>query len=414
MRLLLIVVGFLFCVSIYSKEYVITEYGVKADSTILNTKIIQSVIDKAAEEGGGTIIIPKGVFYSGALFFRQNTSLRIEEGGVLKGSDNIENYPLIPSRMEGKSLYYYAALVNAYNVDGFSITGKGKIDGNGLKYWKQFWAYRDSMKVLKQTATNLDVHRPRLVFIWGCDNVTIKGVKLHNAGFWTTHLYQCNNVLIEDCDIRTPYEPVPAPSTDGVDIDMCRDVIVRGCYISVNDDGIAIKGGKGPTAHKLYENGIVENVLIEDCTFGFVHATLTMGSECIHAKNIVLRNCKIDHDRTLLNLKMRPDTYQTYEDITIENITGKCRYLVTLRPWKQFFNMEGTEELPYAVVKNVTIKNSQLECASLGIIRGNANDTIRNIILDNLIIQAKESKLDTDYKEVKLNNVKVNGKPFEK
>ncbi len=412
MKNVLTVLVCLICYSAYSKDYIITDYGVKVDSTILCTNAIQKVINKAAEEGGGTIVIPKGVFHSGALFFKPNTKLKLEKGGVIKGSDEIKNYPLIPSRMEGKSIYYYAALINAYNVDGFSITGTGKIDGNGLEYWKEFWAYRDSMKTLKLTATNLDVHRPRLVFIWGCDNVIIKDVKLHNAGFWTTHLYQCNDVLIEGCDIRSPHNPVPAPSTDGVDIDMCKNVVVRSCYISVNDDGIAIKGGKGPIAHKLYENGIVENVLIEDCTFGFVHATLTMGSECIHAKNITIRNCKIDHDRTLLNLKMRPDTYQVYENINVENITGRCRYLVTLRPWKQFFNLEGTEEQPYAVVRNITIKDSDLECSNLGIIRGNSNDSISNINLINLNIKAKESKIDTDYSEVKFQSVKVNGKRF--
>ena len=408
MAVLLISITF----TLYAKDYVITEFGVNADSTIINTQKIQSVIDMASQKGGGVIVIPKGVFLSGALFFKPNTTLKLMEGAVLKGSNIIDNYPLIPSRMEGKSIYYYAALINAYNVNNFSITGPGKIDGNGLEYWKEFWAYRKLRKEQNLPATNLDVHRPRLIFIWGCDNVLIKNVKLHNAGFWTTHLYQCTNVLIEGCDIRSPYQPVPAPSTDGVDIDVCKDVVIRNCYISVNDDGIAIKGGKGPTAHRLYENGIVENVLIEDCTFGFVHATLTMGSECLHAKNITIRNCKIDHDRTLLNMKMRPDTYQIYENIRVENITGKCRYLITMSPWKQFFNLEGTTEKPFGIVQNITIENSQLQCESIGIIRGNANDSIHNFILKNLDIKAKSEVLDTDYSEVVLENVKVNGANF--
>ncbi|MCW3787567.1 glycoside hydrolase family 28 protein [Plebeiibacterium sediminum] len=411
---LMTVVWIFVCFSIYAKNYVITDFGVVADSTILNTLKIQSVIDQASANGGGVIVIPKGVFYSGALFFKPNTTLKLEEGAVLKGSDHIDDYPLIPSRMEGKSIYYYAALINAYHIDDFSITGPGKIDGNGLEYWKAFWAYRKLRKEQDLPATNLDVHRPRLVFIWGCDHVLIKNVKLHNAGFWTTHLYQCTNVLIEGCDIRSPYQPVAAPSTDGVDIDVCKDVVVRNCYISVNDDGIAIKGGKGPTAHKLYENGIVENVLIEDCTFGFVHATLTMGSECLHAKNITIRNCKIDHDRTLLNMKMRPDTYQIYENIRVENITGRCRYLVTMRPWKQFFNMEGTSEKPFGMVQNIVIENCKLQCEHVGIIRGNANDSIHSFVLKDLDIQAKNEVLDTDYSEVQLENVKVNGVLFSK
>lgn len=51
-----------------SQDYVITKLGVGADSTKLNTTVIQSVIDKANASGGGTIVIPKGVYLTGALF----------------------------------------------------------------------------------------------------------------------------------------------------------------------------------------------------------------------------------------------------------------------------------------------------------------------------------------------------------
>lgn len=107
-------------------------------------------------------------------------------------------------------------------------------------------------------------------------------IKLYNAGYWTTHLYQCNDVLIENCDIYAPQKPVKAPSSDAIDLDVCKRVVIRGCSIAVEDDAVCIKGGKGPTAHKSPENGIVEDILIENCTFGHAHGTLTMGSEAIH------------------------------------------------------------------------------------------------------------------------------------
>ena len=239
--------------------------------------------------------------------------------------------------MEGQNLLYYAALVNAYYVDSFSIKGPGAIDGNGLAFWKEFWSHRDSMRKVGKSSTNLEVYRPRLIFIWGCNNVTIQNAKLRNAGFWTTHLYQYNDVLIEGCDIRSPYKPVAAPSTDGVDIDACKRVTVRNCYISVNDDAVCIKGGKGPNAHKQSQNGIVEDILVENCSFGDSHGSLTLGSESIHARNIVMRNCKIDSRTSVLRLKMRPDTYQVYENITIDGITGSCGQLIALAPWTQFF-----------------------------------------------------------------------------
>lgn len=407
----------LFCVlsvfiSAQSADYVITNLGAASDSTKLNTVTIQAAIDKASNEGGGTIVIPKGVYLSGALFFKPKTKLRLEDGAVLKGSDNITDYPLIPSRMEGKSIYYYAALVNAYHVDSFAISGPGSINGNGLKYWKYFWAYRDSMKLIGKSATNLEVHRPRLLFIWGCNNVNISNVKLCNSGFWTTHLYQCNDVLIEGCDIRSPFKPVKAPSTDGIDIDVCKRVTVRKCSISVNDDAVCIKGGKGPTAHNAAENGIVEDILVEDCNFGDSHGVLTIGSESILARNILLRNCTVNSNTPLLRIKMRPDTYQVFENVRVENVTGSCGTLVELKPWKQFFTMEGTKEKPFGIVRNITLSNINVSCDVFAEIKGNPTDQISNILFENVTATAKDPTLKSSYKGVKLKNVVVNGVPL--
>ncbi len=151
------------------KSYNIVEFGAVNDSTVLQTAVIQKTIDAASSQGGGVLVIPKGVFLSGALFFKPKTHLYITEGAVLKGSDNIADYPNIPSRIEGKSIDYFSALVNAYGVDGFTISGKGTIDGNGLKYWEAFWQRRKE----NPQCTNLEVSRPRLVFIWKCNNVQV-------------------------------------------------------------------------------------------------------------------------------------------------------------------------------------------------------------------------------------------------
>lgn len=286
------------------KFYSISDYGAINDSTIVQTAAIQKTIDEAYRNGGGVIVIPKGTFMSGALFFRPNTHLHLSENAVLKGSNTINDYPYLPSRIEGQSIEYFSALINAFGVNGFTITGNGIIDGNGLKYWEAFWQRRKE----NPQCTNLEVSRPRLVFIWKCDNVPVQDVKLRNSGFWTSHYYQCNNVKILDLRITSPHEPVKAPSTDAIDIDVCTNMLIKGCYMAVNDDAIALKGGKGPWADKNASNGKNENIIIENCDFGFCHGALTAGSEAIHNKNIIVRNCTVNNAVRLLWLKMRPDT----------------------------------------------------------------------------------------------------------
>ena len=393
-----------------AQDYDIARYGVKTDSTIVQTKAIQKVIDKAFAKGGGVIVIPKGTYLTGALFFKQKTSLVLQEGAVLKGSDEIKNYPFIPSRMEGQSLDYYAALINAYGVDGFSIKGPGTINGNGLKFWKTFWAHREEMKKLGKASTNLEVSRPRLIFIWKSDHVKIQQVQLRNSGFWTTHFYQCNDILVEDTNIQSPFKPVPAPSSDGIDLDVCKGVTIRNCYISVNDDAIVIKGGKGPTAHQLPQNGIVEDVLIENCTFGPSHATLTMGSECIHAKNITMRNCVVENDCPILKFKMRGDTFQLFENITVDNISGNCGAVIDLNPWSQFFDLGGSEAKPFGVIKNIKLSNIKVKSTKFGEMQGNPLDQVSDFSFKNVEVTTPNPILKNKYEGVKFENVVVNGK----
>ncbi|WP_435139353.1 rhamnogalacturonidase [Formosa sp. A9] len=388
-------------------QYDITKHGVKNDSTVLQTEAIQKVIDLASDNGGGVIVIPEGIFLSGALFFKPNTHLHLTDKGVLKGSDDIKNYPKIPSRMEGQSIYYFAALVNAYNVDGFSISGTGTINGNGLKFWKAFWQRREE----NPKCTNLEVSRPRLVFIWQCNNVQLQDVKLINAGFWSSHYYQCNNIKILDLHIFSPHQPVKAPSTDAIDLDICSNVLIKGCYMAVNDDAIALKGGKGPWADTQTNNGENTNIIIEDCTFGFCHSALTCGSESIHNKNIVMRNCEVNEAKRLLWLKMRPDTPQHYEYITVENIKGQANSMIYIKPWTQFFDLKGRPDVPLSYSDHITMKNITLDCNVFFDMKITEYDKLSKFTFENLNITAKNAEYNTSIIDgVTFKNVVVNGK----
>ena len=389
------------------KQFVITDHGAKMDSTVVQTAVIQNIIDQASQQGGGVIVIPKGIFLSGALFFKPKTHLYIAEGAALKGSDKIADYPIMPSRMEGQSLDYFPALVNAYGVNGFTISGKGTIDGNGLNYWKAFWQRRKE----NPNCTNLEVSRPRLVFIWKSNDVQIQDVRLKNSGFWTSHYYQCNNIKILNVHITAPHEPIKAPSTDAIDLDVCNNVLIKGCYLAVNDDAIALKGGKGPYADKDPGNGSNTNIIIEDCDFGFCHAALTCGSEAIHNKNIVMRNCHITNAMRVLWLKMRPDTPQKYEFVSVENIDGYAYSLIYVKPWKQFFDLKGRKDVPLSFCDNISLKNINLKCEVFFDVSPGEYDKLSKFRFDNLNITAKNGSYDKKVvQDFSLTNVKVNGK----
>lgn len=361
-------------------KYVLTDYGVEADSTLLQTEAIQRVIDLAASRGGGVVVVPRGTFLSGSLFFRQGTHLHLQDGAVLKGIDAIKHYPLVKTRMEGQTLLYFAALVNADGLDGFTITGNGTINGNGLRFWEEFWIRRRFNK----DCTNLEALRPRLVYMSNCKNVQVQDVKLINSPFWTNHLYRCHHVKYIGCHIYAPTTGVKAPSSDAIDIDYCHDILVSGCYMNVNDDAVVLKGGKGTYADKDPDNGPNYNVVVQRCTFGTVHACLTLGSESLHDWNIVMRDCTFTNADRVLWLKMRPDTPQHYEYVTVENVNGKCGSFLVIRPWTQFYKMENRPDMPLSQCNNVTIRNVNVICKTFFDVGTSDKYRLKDFVFENL------------------------------
>ena len=355
-------------VSQLGKQYVLTDHGVVAGSPQVQTQQIQAVIDRCAQEGGGVVVVPTGTFMTGALFFKQGTHLHLCEGATLKGSDRIIDYPIKKTRIEGETCDYFCALINADGLDGFTISGTGTIDGNGLQYWQEFWIRRQ----WNRQCTNKDAQRPRLTYVSNSKNVTIQDVRLINSPFWTNHVYKSDHVRYLGCYIYAPtenvYAPDPkrgAPSSDAIDIDACTDVLVDGCFMHVNDDAVVLKGGKGTWADKDETNGDCERIIIQNCRYGKVHGCLTLGSESLHDRNIIIRNCQVDEANRVLWLKMRADTPQHYEYVLVENITGQCGSFLFIHPWTQFFKPEKRDDMPLSRCNNVTMRNNQVEAKKM-------------------------------------------------
>jgi polygalacturonase len=379
------------------KRYVVTDYGVRNYSEQVQTERLQAVIDRAASEGGGVVVIPRGFVVSGSLFFKPGTHLFIEENGELRGSDRIRDFRLVKTRMEGQTLDYFAALVNADGCDGFTITGPGTINGNGQAYWEEFWIRRKFNK----NCTNLEAMRPRNVYISNSKNVTVQDVRIINSPFWTNHLYKCENVRYLGCYIFAPTDNVTpvdpkrgAPSSDAIDLDVCRNVLVSGCYMSVCDDAVVLKGGKGTWADKDPDNGPCENIIVSDCVYGKVHGCMTLGSESLHDRNVILRRCKVHDANRVIWLKMRPDTPQHYEYVTVSDLTGDCASFLVVRPWTQFFKPEQRDDMPLSQCNNITLRNIRMDCKNFFDVGTSDKYRLTDFTFENIDITDQKKAFD--------------------
>lgn len=383
----------------------LTDAGAVGDGETINTQTIQSTIDKVSASGGGMVVVPAGVFKTGALYLKPGVELRLEKDAVLLGSTDIADYPTCETRIEGKVQSWRPALINVKGGSKVRITGEGTLDGNGEPFWKAFWKRRSE----NPKCTNLEVERPRLMYLEGCDDVIISGIHLKNSGFWNLHLYRCRNALIDRISITAPDGDPPkiigvqqpwdeisidrAPSSDGIDIDSCQNVTIRNTTISVGDDCIALKGTKGPTAMEDESSPPVENILIENCNLASGHGMVTCGSEATIIRNVSVRNCRVGPGVPIVRFKLRPDTPQLYENFAFDGIEAQdAQAIFDVKPWTQFFDLQGHEP-PQSVVRNVTVRNLKGSLRSLGELRGNPGDLLANILLENLQLTCERDQL---------------------
>src|ERR1044071_8529612 len=373
-----------------SKRVSVAGFGAVGDGKTLNTVSIQKAVDQLASKGGGTLVIPKGVFLSGAIFLKPGVNLHLDEGAVLKGSTDRKDYPKMRTRIEGHFEEWLPALGNADRAPHLRITGSGTLDGNGEPFWDDFWARRKQ----NPKTTNLDVERPRLAHISNSEDVRVSGVTFKDSGFWNLHLYRCRNVLVENVRFEIP-DGVRAPSTDGTDIDSCQNVTIRGCTYRVDDDCIALKGSKGPLALDDKDSPPVEHIRVTDCTFERGHGVVTLGSEATIVRDVLVEKSRVVGPNNLVRLKLRPDTPQRYEAIHYRDITldGDGGTIIAVLPWTQFFDLKG-QPPPKSFVRDVTLTNVRGTYGPFGTLQGNPGQTeIGDITLENIDVRLKDENL---------------------
>jgi alpha-L-rhamnosidase len=395
-----------------TRELLITSSGAVADNSTVNTKAIQAAIDQLAAKGGGTVVVPRGVFVSGALFFKPKVNLRVTEGAVLKCSTDLSNFPAQRTRIEGHFLPHFTpAFINASACNGFQLTGNGILDGDGMKVWEAFWAGRATDKNFANTA----LPRARLALIEGSKDVKIEGITFKDSQFWNCHLYNNDGVLVHNVHFQVPDDYKQAPSTDGIDIDSSRNVTVDGCVFSITDDCIACKGSKGPHAMEDNESPAVEHIRVRNCTFKRGGGVLTCGSEATIVRDVIAEDCRITGAVRIATLKLRPDTPQHYENITFRNITseGPSSGIINMSPWSQYFDLQGMEP-PKSIVKNLNFIGIKGTYTSFGTIKPNPGQTdISDVLLKDFDVTIKNEKLNTSgVTNLRLEDVVVNGKPY--
>jgi polygalacturonase len=390
----------------------IASAGAVGDGHTLNTKAIQSLIDKTASQGGGVLSVPAGVFVTGALFFKQGVDLSIEKGGVLKGSVNPADYPQIQTRWEGIEREWTSAFLNFTDMTNVDLSGEGTVDGSGNE-WSPGAGRGQPPPARDAAATPPQprVGRPRMICFTNCKRVRIANLKLRQQAVWCLHILYSEDVTVDGLNITADHN---IPSSDGIDIDSSRRVRVNNVDIDVNDDCISIKSGKD--ADGLRVNRPSEDIVIENSRFHYGHGGVAMGSETSGGiRNVEVRNCVSDADNWApIRFKTQPSRGGVVENITYRDIQLKD----TRQAFE--FNLEWRMVPPIAppakvlpVVRNVTIRNVTGTVKSVGMMHGLVDSPIENVKFENCKITAQRGFVMENARKVDLSGLTIEVKEGE-
>ncbi|KAG6721552.1 hypothetical protein I3843_03G115900 [Carya illinoinensis] len=215
----------------------IADFGGVGDGRTSNTESFRRAVrymQGFGEKGGSQLNVPKGRWLTGSFNLTSNFTLFLEEGAVILGSQDPEEWPIIaplPSYGRGRERLggRHVSLVHGDGLTNVVITGaNGTIDGQGKMWWDLWWN-----KTLEHT-------RGHLIELLNSNNVLISNLTFLNSPFWTIHPVYCSNVVIKGMTILAPLN---APNTDGIDPDSSNNVCIEDCYIESGDDLVAVKSG---------------------------------------------------------------------------------------------------------------------------------------------------------------------------
>jgi polygalacturonase len=216
----------------------------KSDTSKVISKQIQDAIDKCAKSGGGIVSFNPGTYVTGAIYLKTNVHLRIDKTVILLGSQNFSDYPEINTRIAGIEMKWPSALINIIDAKNAAVTGDGIVNARGKFCWDKYWAMRKEYdKKGLRWIVDYDAKRIRTMLVQNSSDITLKGITLKNAGFWTVQILYSNHVTVDGLVIRNN-EDGHGPSTDGVDIDSSTWVLVENSDIDCNDDNICLKAGR--------------------------------------------------------------------------------------------------------------------------------------------------------------------------
>ena len=317
------------------RNFDIRDYGAKEGGTIKNTEAIRKAIQAAASTGGGRVIIPVGVWLTGAIDLENNVDLYLANGAELLFSQDYHDYlPAVFSRHEDTECYKFSSFVYANGKRNIAITGEGVLNGQGQAWWDWKRTKRSSDERLIEMVnanvpvdqrvfdgTNDNFLRPAFFQPMNCTNVLVEGVTFKYGAFWTITPTYCDSVIVRRVKIITEGPEGHAPNGDGVDPSSSKNILIEYCEFRTGDDCVAIKSGRDKDGLRVDKP--TENVVVRHCTGFQGHGGIVIGSETSGGvRNVYASDCTFDGTDRIVRVKTARGRGGVIENMWFEHLSA--------------------------------------------------------------------------------------------
>ncbi len=443
-----------------NREVKLSDFQADGTGQTLCTEAFAKAIDVLSSQGGGRLVVPRGLWLTGPIVLKSNIELHLEDGAVIQFAADESLYPIVKTSFEGLDTRRCQSPISAVGQRNIAITGNGAIDGNG-QYWrplkkskvtesqwktftsrpggvlkrKDYWVpsagydkaeQMSSMNVPDQELTDEQWEeikrflRPVMVSLVGCQNVLLKDVIFQNSPAWNLHPLMCENIIIDGVLVRNP---AYAQNGDALDLESCKNALIVNSRFDAGDDGICIKSGKDADGRR--RGRPCENVVVQGCTVFAGHGGFVVGSEMSGGvKNIMVRDCQFLGTDVGLRFKSTRGRGGIVENIYIDGIT-----MTDIHTYALTFNMyyggksvaevlsDGggqpvvqtvpvTEETP--IFRNIDIRNVVCHHAGYAMeFNGLPEMPIDGIRLKDIVICADNDATFNYSKNITKDNVKI-------
>ncbi len=368
--------------------YDVREFGAKGNGVANDTAAINEAIGAADKEGGGTVSFPAGSYLAGSIHLRSNVELHLGAGATLVASGEGQAYDAPEENEWGDAFVYQDAghshwhdsLIWGEDLTGVSITGPGRIFGQGL-------SRGHSSDHVPQKVGN------KAIALKNCRNVLLRDFTIEHGGWFGILATGVDNMTIDALRIDG--------NRDGMDIDCCRNVRVANCSVnSPWDDAICLKSSFG-----LGQFRATESVTISDCLVsGYDEGTMLDGTRKHSPENpapvgrikfgtesnggfkgVGIANCIFECCR---GLALETVDGAQLEDVNVTNLTMRRIYGAPIFV-RVGGRMRGPPNTPVGAARRVSIANVLADEVTEGqgiLILGLAGHPVSGLTLDNIRI----------------------------